>query len=80
MVSLIIRQRNHQHSLTITVHNSTLIIRNSQTPFPRPSTREEVGNFIGNNLVFPGAVFFLFRESDPIQREQEDSAFNVKRF
>ena len=46
MVSLIIRQRNHQHWLTITVQDSMPIIRDSQTPFPRVITRDELGNFI----------------------------------
>ena len=85
MVSLIIRQRNHQHWLNITVQDSTPILRDSLIPFPRPITIDELGHFIGNNLESPGAVFFLSREADPIQRviEVSDSIeqrFHVKRF
>ena len=52
MVSLIIRQRNYQHWLTITVHDSTPIIREVKLHFLGLS-REK--NFIGINLESPGA-------------------------
>ena len=59
MVSLIIRERNHQHWININVHGSMPILKDSQMPLPIPLSTEQLGNIIKNNMESPGAVFFL---------------------
>lgn len=61
MASIIIRKRNHQHWINISVQGSTPILKDSQQPLPKPLTMEQLGDIIRANLECPGAVFFLSR-------------------
>ena len=59
MVSLIIRERNHQHWINISVQGFTPILKDNQMSSPIPLTTEQLGDNIKTDMESPGAVFFL---------------------
>ena len=80
VVSLIIRQRHHPHYINVSYKNNTPFLKDSQRPMAMPITTEELGELIINNLISPGAVFFLSKDDtskDRISTEEVTLKFSL---
>ena len=76
---LIIRERHHQHWITISFQGATPLLKDSQKTKAIPITIGQFGDMILNNLVSPGGVFFLSKDDDTAAKiSAEEVRRNVK--
>ena len=69
-VALIVREKNHEHWLTMTVDDGEIIVRNSNANAPIIIDFYGLGRLIKENSLLPGSVYFIKKNGDTTSSKQ----------